>query len=114
MFSIRKNFPFEEWYDEFNCILNRRSKKTDLKGTFSDFRDFDSSAFEHVFVGEIKDQGDDDKVMGFHNWLQIYLQEKKGVLDYMGFYSRGTVRSFISAAGMDTEIVVLINTKSWF
>lgn len=55
-------------------------------------RDFDSSGFEHVFVGEVKDtaDGQDDEVTGFHNWLQIYLQEKKGVLDYMGYYSRGT------------------------
>ncbi|KAI3943127.1 hypothetical protein MKX01_004403, partial [Papaver californicum] len=28
-----------------------------------------SSAFEHVFVGEIKTQGE-DQVTGFHNWLQ--------------------------------------------
>ena len=29
-----------------------------------------SSAFEHVFVGEIKTQGKDE-VSGFHNWLQV-------------------------------------------
>lgn len=41
----------------------------------------DSSGFEHVFVGEAKD----DKVSGMHNWVQCYLQEKKGNLDYRGY-----------------------------
>lgn len=30
-----------------------------------------SSAFEHVFVGEIKQAGEQE-VSGFHNWLQVY------------------------------------------
>ena len=29
-----------------------------------------SSAFEHVFVGEIKNRGEQE-VSGFHNWLQV-------------------------------------------
>ena len=38
----------------------------------------DSSGFEHVFVGEVKN----GKVSGFHNWIQFYDQEKKGNLQY--------------------------------
>mmetsp|Transcript_10457 Transcript_10457/g.14644 ORF Transcript_10457/g.14644 Transcript_10457/m.14644 type:complete len:480 (-) Transcript_10457:379-1818(-) len=41
----------------------------------------DSSGFEHVFVGEIKD----GQITGFHNWIQFYLEEKKGNVDYRGY-----------------------------
>lgn len=41
----------------------------------------DSSGFEHVFVGEERD----GKVMGMHNWLQIYMEEKKGNFNYKGY-----------------------------
>jgi poly(U)-specific endoribonuclease len=41
----------------------------------------DSSGFEHVFVGEVKD----GEISGFHNWIQFYLEEKKGALDYRGY-----------------------------
>ncbi|KAL2573607.1 hypothetical protein AAZV13_17G138000 [Glycine max] len=41
-----------------------------------------SSAFEHVFVGETKQCGE---VSGFHNWLQFYLEEAKGRVDYQGY-----------------------------
>ncbi|KAG8382459.1 hypothetical protein BUALT_Bualt05G0079400 [Buddleja alternifolia] len=43
-----------------------------------------SSAFEHVFVGEIKQQGE-QQVSGFHNWIQFYLEEAKGRVDYQGY-----------------------------
>jgi len=38
----------------------------------------DSSGFEHVFVGET----DSSKTLGFHNWIQFYLQEKEGNFNY--------------------------------
>ena len=42
----------------------------------------DSSAFEHVFVGETRD-GD---ILGFHNWMRFYQLEKQGIIDYKGYY----------------------------
>eukprot|EP00397_Hematodinium_sp_SG-2012_P044308 GEMP01049457.1.p1 GENE.GEMP01049457.1~~GEMP01049457.1.p1 ORF type:complete len:435 (+),score=71.59 GEMP01049457.1:90-1394(+) len=41
----------------------------------------DSSGFEHVFVGEER-RG---KIIGFHNWIQFYLEEKKRKVDYLGW-----------------------------
>jgi poly(U)-specific endoribonuclease len=42
-------------------------------------RALDSSGFEHVFLGEIEE----DKVVGCHNWLNIYALERKGEFNYM-------------------------------
>jgi len=41
----------------------------------------DSCGFEHVFVGELKN----GKVIGFHNWIQLFVEERKGNLDYQGY-----------------------------
>ena len=53
------------------------------------YRSLNSSGFEHVFVGESRD----GTVIGLHNWLQFYLQEKLGNIDYRGHFRRGTVSS---------------------
>jgi poly(U)-specific endoribonuclease len=37
-----------------------------------------------VFVGE----GREDAFIGLHNWLQFYLQEKAGNIDYHGYFRR--------------------------
>ncbi|CAL1595652.1 unnamed protein product [Knipowitschia caucasica] len=44
----------------------------------------DSCGFEHVFVGETRSG---NELIGFHNWVQFYLQEKALDLDYKGFKS---------------------------
>eukprot|EP00123_Amoebidium_parasiticum_P000845 comp11746_c0_seq1/m.6337 comp11746_c0_seq1/g.6337 ORF comp11746_c0_seq1/g.6337 comp11746_c0_seq1/m.6337 type:complete len:279 (-) comp11746_c0_seq1:605-1441(-) len=41
----------------------------------------DSSGFEHVFVGEHRD----GEVIGFHNWIQFFIQEMHGKVNYKGF-----------------------------
>jgi len=41
----------------------------------------DSSGFEHVFVGEVKN----GEVSGFHNWLAFYKEERRGTVDYKGY-----------------------------
>lgn len=43
----------------------------------------DSSGFEHAMVGETR-----GTVSGFHSWIQFYLEEKKGHLDYQGWVSK--------------------------
>ncbi|XP_048865767.1 uridylate-specific endoribonuclease C-like [Brienomyrus brachyistius] len=45
----------------------------------------DSCGFEHVFVGETKSG---TELMGLHNWVQFYLLEKQGLVDYKGYKSR--------------------------
>ncbi|KAM7379684.1 hypothetical protein PAMP_005218 [Pampus punctatissimus] len=45
----------------------------------------DSCGFEHVFVGETKYNRE---VIGLHNWIQFYLQEKHNHIDYKGYKAR--------------------------
>lgn len=41
----------------------------------------DSCGFEHVFLGESKNED----VSGFHNWVQFWIEECKGNVDYRGY-----------------------------
>ncbi|KNC80689.1 hypothetical protein SARC_06938, partial [Sphaeroforma arctica JP610] len=41
----------------------------------------DTSGFEHVFVGEVRN----GEVMGLHNWIQFFVEEKAGKIDYKGY-----------------------------
>ncbi|XP_027682359.2 poly(U)-specific endoribonuclease [Chelonia mydas] len=45
----------------------------------------DSCGFEHVFVGETKHG---KEILGLHNWVQFYLQEKHKQIDYKGYVAR--------------------------
>eukprot|EP01065_Artemidia_motanka_P026892 TRINITY_DN32131_c0_g1_i1.p1 TRINITY_DN32131_c0_g1~~TRINITY_DN32131_c0_g1_i1.p1 ORF type:complete len:423 (+),score=169.36 TRINITY_DN32131_c0_g1_i1:90-1271(+) len=48
-----------------------------------------SCGFEHVFVGEEKkDRSGKSVLTGLHSWVQFWLEERKGLLDYLGFMGR--------------------------
>ena len=59
------------WFNMYGRSYHTRKRQTE-----------DSSAFEHIFVGESRD-GD---ILGFHNWMRFYQLEKNGYIDYKGFY----------------------------
>ena len=61
----------------------------------------DSSGFEHVFIGEIKD----GETSGLHNWIRIYQEEKAGALNYKGFFAGQRRRQ--SATRDDFHVVTL-------
>lgn len=56
----------------------------------------DSSGFEHIFAGEVKG----GKVSGFHNWIQFYLLEKQGLLNYYSHSFNGPWTSYPDVLGM--------------
>ena len=47
----------------------------------------DSSAFEHVFVGEER-RGKTS--LGLHNWIDYYYQQENGKIDYIGHHPENT------------------------
>uniref|UniRef100_UPI003AAEE831 uridylate-specific endoribonuclease A n=1 Tax=Centroberyx gerrardi TaxID=166262 RepID=UPI003AAEE831 len=56
----------------------------------------DSSGFEHIFAGEVKG----GKVSGFHNWIQFYLLEKNGLLEYYSHSFNGPWTTYPDVLGM--------------
>jgi len=46
-----------------------------------------SSGFEHVFVGEEKKDRNtgESSIIGFHNWIQFWAQERAGKVNYLGY-----------------------------
>lgn len=66
-----KEYMNNLWFNMYGRSYETRKRRTE-----------DSSAFEHVFVGETRD-GD---ILGFHNWMRFYQLEKQGIIDYKGYY----------------------------
>lgn len=71
-------------------------------------RALDSSGFEHVFVGETRGK---KEVIGFHNWIQFYLQEKAGNVDYQGYIIGKKVRTLYVCIIINP--IYVHNTSHW-
>ncbi|XP_078446271.1 uncharacterized protein LOC144715218 [Wolffia australiana] len=67
-------------YEDFKTLLKALWFDLYERGGVSE----SSSPFEHVFVGEIKG-GKETQVSGFHNWIQFYMEEVKGRVNYHGY-----------------------------
>lgn len=63
----------------------------------------DSSGFEHVFVGEVKN----GSVSGFHNWIMFYLEEKRGKVDFRGYIKPRSRESFTAETNDDDPVLTL-------
>ena len=94
-------------------LLSKRTTKKDIKefskeldkiwfGLYSRKAENDSSGFEHVFVGEVKNK---EEITGFHNWIRIYKEERAGEFNYMG-YIKPKRRGLESSYPDDNEQVI--------
>ena len=63
---------------------------------FGGERTDDCSAFEHVFVGELADEG--GSVAGYHSWIKFALDEAHGKVNFLGWRYDGKGRAKLGAA----------------
>ena len=80
---------------------------------FGDLPTRDSSAFEHIFVGEgkynysaIADQKIFGGISGYHSWLKFYLDEQQQKANYLGHNY-----SIAGDLGMDNPYVVTVQMR---
>ncbi|XP_075054380.1 uridylate-specific endoribonuclease D-like [Mixophyes fleayi] len=93
--SILSNFLVSTGY-----YTSSASFKADLKemwfGLYTRTKGpLDSSGFEHIFHGEIHS----GKISGFHSWVQFYLQEKAGQINYLSYSADGAWTSYPDVYG---------------
>ncbi|KAM9319915.1 uridylate-specific endoribonuclease C-like [Gastrophryne carolinensis] len=96
IFSILSNFLISKGY-----YTSATSFKEDLKlmwfGLYTRTKGpLDSSGFEHIFLGEIHG----GKVSGFHSWVQFYLQEKSGQINYLSYSANGPWTGYPDVLGV--------------
>ncbi|XP_072254511.1 uridylate-specific endoribonuclease D-like [Pyxicephalus adspersus] len=96
VFSLLSNFLVSKGY-----YTSTTSFKDDLKlmwfGLYTRTKGpLDSSGFEHIFHGEIHG----GKVSGFHSWVQFYLQEKSGQMNYLSYSANGPWNGYPDVLGV--------------
>ncbi|KAL7439371.1 hypothetical protein ACHAXM_009623 [Skeletonema potamos] len=116
--EIMKTAPMK--YCHQYCIAKGTYKGKEISASESEFKQIlnsiwfemysrsercnkDSSGFEHVFVGEVKN----GQVSGFHNWIRFYLEEKRGNVDFRGYIKPKCRDSFTSETNDDDPILTL-------
>jgi len=98
--------PIPENETDFRNVINSIWFKLYSRSGGGRRAKMDSSGFEHVFVGEVKN----GKVSGFHNWIMFWLEERKGNIDYRGYIKP---KSRYSNAETNNDDPVLTLQFSW-
>ena len=68
----------------------------------------DSSGFEHVMVGEL----DGSSVSGFHNWIEFYVQERDGDLQFEDLTRDCEVQIFLQSFRDSTISQLFLQKKT--
>jgi poly(U)-specific endoribonuclease len=94
--EVLKTAVFNKTYDFLrnhghSSTWSHRHFKDSLKNLWFDYYSRmrgvqDTSAFEHVFVGEVLERN--REIGGMHNWLRFYAAERDGAVDYAGYVVR--------------------------